>query len=209
VSVYNQHDDVRFSDGLQCLYDTRLLHDVFNLGTATKSRSIDQQKVPIVTVKRNENAVACRARHIAGNHTLLSEQQNLIVLQHQQKASEADIDKAKEELSYTVITSSIDGVITKQKSEVGEQVIPGIQGSVGSTILEVADFSQMLMVARVDHSTMGELKESTRRLAMSGKAATGVLLNAMNVGRRAYAAYKYGRYRYTNYNYESILPEEQ
>jgi tyrosine-protein kinase Etk/Wzc len=67
----------------------------------------------------------------------------------------------------------------------------------------------VLMVARVDHSTMGELKESTRRLAMSGKAATGILLNAMNVGRRAYAAYKYGRYRYTNYNYESILPEEQ
>jgi tyrosine-protein kinase Etk/Wzc len=56
---------------------------------------------------------------------------------------------------------------------------------------------------------MGELKESTRRLAMGGKAATGVLLNAMDVGRRAYAPYKYGRYRYTNYNYESILPEEQ
>jgi len=67
----------------------------------------------------------------------------------------------------------------------------------------------VLLVARADMSTMGELKESTRRLVMSGKTATGVLLNAMNVGRRGYAAYKYGRYRYTNYNYESILPEEQ
>jgi tyrosine-protein kinase Etk/Wzc len=67
----------------------------------------------------------------------------------------------------------------------------------------------VLLVARADQSTMGELKESTRRLAMGGKAATGVLLNAMDVGRRAYAPYKYGRYRYTNYNYESILPEEQ
>lgn len=67
----------------------------------------------------------------------------------------------------------------------------------------------VLLVARADESTMGEIKESTRRLAMGGKAATGVLLNAMDVGRRAYAAYKYGRYRYTNYNYESILPEEQ
>ena len=67
----------------------------------------------------------------------------------------------------------------------------------------------VLLVARAGLSTMGELKESTRRLAMGGKAATGVLLNGMNVNRRAYAAYKYGRYRYTNYNYESILPEEQ
>lgn len=67
----------------------------------------------------------------------------------------------------------------------------------------------VLLVARADLSTMGELKESTRRLVMGGKTATGVLLNAMNVGRRQYAAYKYGRYRYTSYNYESILPEEQ
>ena len=67
----------------------------------------------------------------------------------------------------------------------------------------------LLLVARADLSTMGEIKESTRRLAMGGKAATGVLLNAMNVQRRGYAPYKYGRYRYTSYNYESILPEEQ
>lgn len=67
----------------------------------------------------------------------------------------------------------------------------------------------VLLVARSDLSTMGEIKESTRRLSMGGKVATGVLLNAMNIGRRGYTAYKYGRYRHTNYNYESILPEEQ
>jgi tyrosine-protein kinase Etk/Wzc len=67
----------------------------------------------------------------------------------------------------------------------------------------------VLLVARANLSTMGELKESTRRLALSGKAATGVLLNAMDVEKRAYSAYKYGRYRYTNYNNESIWPEEQ
>lgn len=67
----------------------------------------------------------------------------------------------------------------------------------------------VLLVARANLSTMGELKESTRRLALGGKAATGVLLNGMDLEKRAYSAYKYGRYRYTNYNYESILPEEQ
>ena len=67
----------------------------------------------------------------------------------------------------------------------------------------------VLLVARANLSSMGELKESTRRLALGGKAATGVLLNAMDAKKRAYGGYKYGRYRYTNYNYESILPDEQ
>ena len=67
----------------------------------------------------------------------------------------------------------------------------------------------VLLVARANMSSMGELKESTRRLALSGKSATGVLLNAMDAKRRTYGGYKYGRYRYTNYNYESILPDEQ
>lgn len=84
---------------------------------------------------------------------------------------------------------------------------PVLVASDTSTV--AAHAGTVLLVARADQSTMGELKESTRRLAMGGKAATGVLLNAMDVGRRAYATYKYGRYRYTSYNYESILPEEQ
>jgi tyrosine-protein kinase Etk/Wzc len=65
------------------------------------------------------------------------------------------------------------------------------------------------MVVRSDLSTMGEIQESTRRLGMSGKAATGVLLNAMSLSRRSLSASKYGQYRYAHYNYESILPEEQ
>ena len=77
------------------------------------------------------------------------------------------------------------------------------------TMTVAAHTGTVLLVARADQSTMGELKESTRRLSLGGRAATGVLLNAMNVDRRAYSTYKYGRYRYTNYNYESILPDEQ
>lgn len=77
------------------------------------------------------------------------------------------------------------------------------------TMTVAAHAGTVLLVARADQSTMGELRESTRRLALGGRAATGVLLNAMDVERRAYTPYKYGRYRYTNYNYESILPDEQ
>jgi len=67
----------------------------------------------------------------------------------------------------------------------------------------------VLLIARAGISTMGEVKESTRRLALGGKAAAGLLLNGMDPKRRSYGGSKAGRYRYTQYNYESILPEEQ
>ena len=94
----------------------------------------------------------------AAKHTLASAKQNMEVLRHQQKASEAEIAKAEEDLSYTTITSPINGVIIKVSAEEGEQVVPGIQGSVGSAILEVADLSQMLMVGRVDEANVAAVK---------------------------------------------------
>jgi HlyD family secretion protein len=98
----------------------------------------------------------------AARHTLASAKQNIEVLRHQQKASEAQIAKAEEDLSYTTISSPIAGVIIKVKAEEGEQVVPGIQGSVGSAILEVADLSQMLMVARVDEANVAAVKPGQR-----------------------------------------------
>jgi tyrosine-protein kinase Etk/Wzc len=72
-----------------------------------------------------------------------------------------------------------------------------------------ANAGTVLLVARSELSTMGELKEATRRLSLGGKTAAGVLFNGMDTKRRSYGSYKYGRYRLTNYNYESILPENQ
>lgn len=67
----------------------------------------------------------------------------------------------------------------------------------------------VLLVARADLSTMGELKEAMRRLSLGGKTAAGVLLNGVDNKRRNIGSYRYGRYRHADYNYESILPENQ
>ena len=72
-----------------------------------------------------------------------------------------------------------------------------------------AQAGSVLLVARADVSTMGELKEAMRRLSLGGKTAAGVLLNGVDTKRRTYSSYRYGRYRATDYNYESILPENQ
>lgn len=63
----------------------------------------------------------------------------------------------------------------------------------------------LLFVARAGRSQIGELHESTRRLAHAGKNVSGVLLNAVDLSRRHYGsyAYKYGGYRYREYKYQT------
>lgn len=64
----------------------------------------------------------------------------------------------------------------------------------------------ILLVARADVSQLGEVQESAKRIAQSGKNITGVIFNAMDTSRRHYGSYgyKYGHgYRYTNYRYSA------
>ncbi|MEM6315575.1 MAG: biotin/lipoyl-binding protein, partial [Planctomycetota bacterium] len=57
--------------------------------------------------------------------------------------AEAEIDRAQDELSYTVITAPIDGIVTQINGEVGEIVVVGTMNNAGTMILEVADLDQM------------------------------------------------------------------
>ena len=97
------------------------------------------------------------AQVAAAKHTLESAQLNLVVLRHNLEAADAAIAQANEALSYTTITSPIDGVITQINAEVGEVVMTGTMNNPGTVILQVADLSQMLVVAQVDEADIGEL----------------------------------------------------
>lgn len=62
----------------------------------------------------------------------------------------------------------------------------------------------VFMVARAEVTTLGELQESSKRLAQSGVQARGVIFNGLNTSKRRYGygvGHKYGKYRYTNYEY--------
>jgi len=98
------------------------------------------------------------AQVAAAKHTLESVQLNLVVLKYNLEAADAAIAQAKEALSYTTITSPIDGVITRINAEVGEVVMTGTMNNPGTVILQVADLSQMLVVAQVDEADIGELR---------------------------------------------------
>lgn len=92
------------------------------------------------------------------NQNLVGERANLLVLKHTLEAADSEISKAEEDLSNTVITSPINGVVIKLNNEVGEIVVVGITNSPGSTIMEVADLNQMLFVAKVDESSITGVK---------------------------------------------------
>ena len=98
------------------------------------------------------------SRYDSTKHTLDAAELNLVVLQHNLESAGAGVTQAKEALSYTTITSPIDGVVTRINAEVGEVVIYGTMNNPGTVILEVADLSTMLLVAQVDEADVGKLK---------------------------------------------------
>ncbi len=82
---------------------------------------------------------------------------NLEVLKHNLEVADAGIEQASEAISNTIITSPIDGVVTRLEAEVGEMVIMGTMNNPGTVIMEVADLSTMLLVAQVDEADVGKL----------------------------------------------------
>jgi len=98
-----------------------------------------------------------QSQYDSSMHQLESAQLNLVVLQHNLEVADAGIAQAREALSHTVITSPIDGVVTRLNAEVGEMVMTGTMNNAGTVIIEVADLSTMLLVAQVDEADVGKV----------------------------------------------------
>jgi HlyD family secretion protein len=111
--------------------------------------------------------------------SLKGEEGGLVVLQHNIEAAEAEIAKARDNLTYATITSPIDGVVTRLNAEVGEVAMTGTMNNAGTMIMEVADLSQMVLVARVDETSIADVqvgqKAKVRMEAYRDKVFTGVV----------------------------------
>jgi HlyD family secretion protein len=95
--------------------------------------------------------------HEAAKYGLKAKELSLIVLEHNLKSAQERIEQAKEELSYTTIVSPMAGIVSRINAEVGEMVMTGTMNNAGTVIMQVADLSEMLLVARVDESDIGNL----------------------------------------------------
>ncbi len=94
----------------------------------------------------------------SSRNSMLSAETNLKVLEGNLRAADAEIDRAKDSLSYATILSPINGIVTQLKAEVGEIAMTGTMNNPGTMILEVADLSKMLLAAQVDEADVDKVK---------------------------------------------------
>lgn len=105
-----------------------------------------------------------KARHASGQAGLAAAEQALSVARHHLSAADAEIAQARENLDYTVMRSPIDGVVVRVIPEVGELAVTGTMNNPGTVIMEVADLSQMLMVAHVDESDITRVHKDQKAI---------------------------------------------
>jgi HlyD family secretion protein len=98
---------------------------------------------------------------------LQADRGNLAVLRHELTAAEAQISQVREELGYAVITSPIEGTVTRVNAEAGELAVTGTMNNAGTVIMEVSDLSRMLIEARVDESAIASVRVGQRAVARS------------------------------------------
>ena len=118
-----------------------------------ESRDISKADFDLVKYKVDE----LTGQYDSAKYNLEASEKNLMVLKYNLEAAEARIEEAKEMLSYTTITSPINGVVTRVNTKVGEMVT-GTINYPGTVIMEVSDRSKMLVVAQVDEADIGGLE---------------------------------------------------
>ena len=86
----------------------------------------------------------------------------LVVQEHQIEAAEAEITRSKENLSYAIIYSPIDGIVTRVNAKYGEMVVMGTMNNAGTVIMEVSDLSEMQVDAQIDETNVASVKEGQK-----------------------------------------------
>jgi len=114
------------------------------------SQDVSQSVVDQAQTKVDELSAQFRA----AESELVASTASLTVSRHRLVGAEAEIARAKENLSYTTISAPIDGIVTRVNAKVGELVVTGTMNNPGTTILEISDLSQMQVEAQIDESNI-------------------------------------------------------
>ncbi len=110
---------------------------------------------------------------------VLGSQKNIGALESSLAASEAEIERVREEVSYATIRAPIDGTITRLNAEVGELVVVGTMNNAGTVIMTIADLGRMRVRAQVAEADIAKVLEGQPAEifinAFSGRTFRGVV----------------------------------
>ncbi len=84
---------------------------------------------------------------------------NIGALESSLAASEAEIERVREEVSYATIRSPLDGTVTRLNAEVGELVVVGTMNNAGTVIMTIADLGRMRVQVQVAEADIAKVLE--------------------------------------------------
>jgi len=76
----------------------------------------------------------------------------------QVRQSEANLERAKDELAKTTFIAPMTGLVSKLNAEEGENVITGTMNNPGTVIMIISDMSQVLGTVNVDETDINQVK---------------------------------------------------
>ena len=164
-------------ENIQNLHNTLAL-SLTNLNRQLKLKEtgdISQATLDTATQQYQDNKSRLKTAKLALEADIL----NIKVMGFQLESTDANITKAKEDLSYTTIESPITGTLIRINKKVGEMTVAGTLNNAGTAIMEIADFSNLIFTANVDESSIGKLRlnqEATVTLqSYPDKTYTGIV----------------------------------
>lgn len=111
--------------------------------------------------------------------SVTASQKTIGALESSLAASEAEIERVREEVSYATIRAPLDGTITRLNAEVGELVMVGTMNNAGTVIMTIADMLRMRVRVEVAEADIAKVQEgqpaSIYVNAFSGKIFHGVV----------------------------------
>lgn len=127
---------------------------------------VDKEDVSLRTAEANLRRVqALYNQNIVSDDALdqarLSVDSGRITLQSRQeqvKQVEADLARARDDLSKTTLRAPMAGLVTRVNAKVGEQVIIGTMNNPGTVILTLSDMGEVLAEVNVDETDVTSLR---------------------------------------------------
>jgi HlyD family secretion protein len=176
----------------------RYRSEVRRLEASLRMATVNEEKerVALKTAEMNLNRLeTLHAQKIVSDDALdqarLSSDSSRITLQslgEQIQQAEADLSRARDDLSKTTLKAPISGLVSRLNAKVGEQVIIGTMNNPGTVILTLSDMTEVLSEVRVDETDVTQVKAGqvaqVRVDAVEGHPYAGAVESIGNAAER-------------------------
>ncbi|MCK6524976.1 efflux RND transporter periplasmic adaptor subunit [Myxococcota bacterium] len=136
----------------------RLDRRLLEAAVAAAKAEVDLREANAVQAKHAlTRAEALRAQGAVSEEELETAAVAVAVADAQRRAAAVELDRARANLSYATITAPIDGTVIRRDVEVGQTVNAGT--SAPTLFLLAGDLTQMRILAAVDESDIGKVKQ--------------------------------------------------